>query len=53
VTPETVSIVNEQMTINKQKTQEEFIEIVNNSSNSLMKSKIDRLMKLLGDWFLL
>ena len=52
VTPDAVSVVNEQMTINQQKTQEEFVTIVNNSLNRLMQAKIDRLIKLLGDWFL-
>lgn len=47
-----VSVVNETLTIDQKVTVGEAAIIIDNSSNRIMKSKIDRLMRLLGDWLL-
>ena len=45
--------VKETIIFEERKTEQEVISYVQNSGLSLMQSKIARLMKLLGDWFLL
>jgi hypothetical protein len=47
-----ISLVSENLVIEKKVTQEQAVTIINNSGNSIMHSKINRLMKLLGDWLL-
>ena len=47
-----VSVINETLTIDQKVTVGEATIIIDNSSNRIMKSKIDRLMRLLGDWLL-
>ena len=51
-TNSSVSIVNEILAIDQKVTEQEAVIIINNSTNRIMQSKIDRLIKLLGDWFL-
>ena len=46
------SIVQENLVINQKVTVQEAVLIIDNSTNRIMKSKIDRLMRLLGDWLL-
>jgi len=45
------TVVNENISLQEKMTKEETINIINNSSYSIMKSKIDRLLKLLDQWF--
>jgi hypothetical protein len=42
----------ETLYIPEKQTQKQFVVTVNNSLNTIMKSKIDRLTKLLQDWFM-
>lgn len=51
-TNSSVSVINETLVIDKKVTQEEAVTIINNSLNTIMQSKISRLMRLLGDWLL-
>ena len=46
------SVVQENLIINQKVTVAEAAIIIDNSSNRIMKSKINRLMRLLGDWLL-
>jgi len=53
VTDVTTIVVSEKLVLEGKKTEEEVVKIVNsNAQYRIMQTKIDRLVKLLGDWFL-
>lgn len=46
------SVVQENLVINQKVTEQEAVTIINNSGKTIIQSKITRLIRLLGDWFL-